>query len=347
MELFHITCSTDDNYVQHCMAMLCSVLENNREHNVFIHLLHHSLSESSQQLISEMAKRYEAEICFYDIDIDQLSGFSIADYHPNLSIATYFRFFLPSLLDKSIKRVLYLDCDVIVLRDVSELFHIDLDGYGVAAVKDFTPGSDEHRRVMGLELDDRAFCAGVLMINLEYWRDYGSEKRLFEYASKMGENLFMEDQDVLNHEFKRRWFQLPYKYGYTPMSIVPLDNSQKWADVVEYSLKPSIIHYASYVKPWLDIRIPYDRYYWKYLKLSGFPNPCMTPCLERYKNSVRITKVRYYLNYYVRPFVPNIVEIIIKDIVDVFTLLSYVFTRRGKFKEYRLKRWLKKYNKMF
>ncbi|APW34459.1 glycosyl transferase, family 8 [Prevotella intermedia] len=340
---FDLTCSTDDNYVQHCMAMLCSVLENNRNHDIFIHLLHHGLSQNGQQLISNMVLRYGAKIRYYDVDVDRLSSFSIAEYHPNLSIATYFRFFLPSFLDSSIKKVLYLDCDVIVLKDVSELFHIDLAGYGVAGVKDVTPNSDKHRQVMGLELDDRAFCAGVLMINLEYWRLNNSEERLFKYASEMNGKLIMEDQDVLNYEFKRHWFQLPYKYSYTPMSIAPLDISQKWADIFEYVSSPSIIHYAAHVKPWLDIRIPDDQYYWKYVKISEYPTPTITHCQERYRNAIRITKVRYYLNYYLRPFIPHIFEILIKDIAGIFILFSYALGRKD-FKAYRLKKWLEKYN---
>ena len=338
-----LTCSTDDNYVQHCVAMLCSVLENNPNHDVFIHLLHHALSQNSQDLISNIVQRYGAKICYYEVDINQLSNVSIAENHPNLSIATYFRFCLPSLLDNSINKILYLDCDVIVLKDISDLFLIDLEGYGVAGVKDVTPGSDMHRQLMGLELDDRAFCAGVLMINLEYWRDNKCEERMFKYASEMKGKLIMEDQDVLNYVFRKHWFQLPYKYGYTPMSIASLDKSQKYADLFEYVFSPSIIHYAAHVKPWLDIRIPDDQYYWKYVKHSGYPTPTITHCQERYRKAIRLAKVRYYLNFYLRPFVPNIVEILFKDLIDLFVILSCVLGRE-EFKVYRLKRWLKKYD---
>lgn len=343
MDNIHITCSTDDNYVQHCMAMLCSVLENNSNHKVYIHLLHHGLSFEKQQLISHMVERYSANIYYYNVDINQLSKVTIADYHPNLSIATYFRFFLPFLLDTSIEKVLYLDCDVIVLKDISELFCIDLTGYGVAGVKDVTPESDTHRRVMGLELDGRAFCAGVLMINLEYWRENNCGMKLLKFASEMSEQLFMEDQDALNYEFRRHWFQLPYKYGYTPMSIAPLDKVQKWNDILEYVLSPSIIHYAGQLKPWLDIRIPSDQYYWKYVKLSGFPSPKEIRCLDIYRSNIRKAKIRYYLNYYIHPFVPNIIDVCLKDFINILVLFTYAFKWK-KFKEYRLKCWLRKYD---
>ena len=60
-----ITCSTDDNYVQHCMAMLCSVYHNNSEHEVYTHLLHDGLSQNSIDLFRALNERYNNNIEFY------------------------------------------------------------------------------------------------------------------------------------------------------------------------------------------------------------------------------------------------------------------------------------------
>lgn len=337
-----ITCSTDNNYVQHCMAMLCSVFENNKGHNIKVHLLHTSLSANGQSILSSMSKRYNNEIIFYEIDDRELACVSIADNHPDLSIATYYRFFIASLLPKDIDKVLYLDCDVIVLQDISELFSLDLDGYGVAAVKDVTPENDLHRQILGFELDGKAFCAGVMMINLEYWREHNCQRTMLDYANKMGKKLIMEDQDVLNHEFRGCWFELPYKYGRTPMSIAPLDKSQKYADIKEYVFHPAIIHYAAFVKPWLDIRIPDDKFYWKYVKLSMFMSPQKTKVTKDNRSKIRKLKFRYYVNFYLHPFIPDLIEMFVRDVLGLLKLFAFIF-RPNLFAEYRLKRWLKKY----
>lgn len=338
-----ISCSTDDNYIQHCSAMLCSVFENNREHEITVHLLHHGLSLDSQSFLVELARRYGNTMLFYDIDLEKLGNLFIdKHWHPTLSIASYYRLLLPSLLETQIEKVLYLDCDIIVLDDVSPLFSLDLAGYGVAAVEDTTPGSDHHRRSMGLSLNQTAFCAGVLVINMKYWREHNSEQQLLDYAQKMGGQLEMEDQDVLNHEFRGHWFKLPYKYMRTPMSIASLDKQQKWADIEDYVFHPVIIHYAAHVKPWLDISIPDGKYYWEYVKRSGFPNPKVTKTLPRYRWPIRMAKVRYYLNAYIHPFVPDVIELLLRDVLDVFVALSYLF-RPSAFKAYRIRRWLRKY----
>lgn len=338
-----ITCSTDDKYLQHCAAMLCSIFENNREHDITVHLLHNRLSVDSQSLLSNLASRYDKRIIYYDVDMDKLGDVYInEDLHPNLSISTYYRMLLPSLLDVSVNKVFYLDCDVIVLGDISPLFTLDMEGYGVAGVEDTTPGFDYHRRVMGMTLNQKAFCAGVLMINLKYWRDHDCEKKLLDYAHKMAHKLLLEDQDVLNHEFRGHWFKLPYKYMRTPMAIAPMNRQQRWADIEEYVFNPVIIHYAAHVKPWLDISIPDGEYYWEYVRLSQFPNPVKTRTIDRYRWPIRKAKIRYYINLYVHPFIPDILELLLLDVYNILKGLLLMF-RPAKFKRYRIHRWLHKY----
>lgn len=339
----NIACSTDNNYLQHCSAMLCSLFENNKEHSVTVHLLHHGLSKDGQNFLLQLAKRYNNAIHFYDIDVERLGKLFIdKQWHPTLSIACYYRLLLSSLLDDSIEEVLYLDCDIIVLGDLSPLFKIDMTNYGVAAVEDISPENDKHRQIMGLSFGQNAFCSGVLLLNLKYWREHNSEHNLIEYAQKMGDQLIMEDQDVLNHEFRNNWFKLPYKYMRTPMAIVPLNKQQRWSDIEEYRNSPIIMHYASHTKPWLDISIPDGEYYWKYVRISQFPNPIKARTADRYRKSIRITKIRYYINYYIHPFIPDLLELLMKDVYNLVKLIL-LLPNPKKLKDYRIRRWLSKY----
>ena len=88
MKIYHITCSTDSNYVQHCMAMLCSLFENNKDYIFNVHLLHHGLSVEGQGLITKLCGSYKNIITFYDIDEKLTAEFRISEDHPNLSVAT-------------------------------------------------------------------------------------------------------------------------------------------------------------------------------------------------------------------------------------------------------------------
>lgn len=345
--IFHVTCSTDDNYVQHCMAMLCSLFENNKGHQIIVHLLHHGLSVDNQNLMSSLARKYGCEMCYYDIDDSvfskvQLNSAIKFNGAQMYSMTTYYRILLPSLLPDDIHRILYLDCDIILMHGVSELFELDMENYGVAAVKDGSPYDSYHRFKMGLGLQHAAFCAGMMMLNLDYWRNHDSQEALLEYVTRQWDYVYMQDQDALNCVFRDSWIQLPYKWGRTPLSVAPVDKSQRWFDIEEYVCQPCIIHYAAHVKPWLDVWFPLQEHYWKYVYLSGFPNPKRTHANRDLRIKIYKSVIRYLVNKNVRPLIPDFVELVCKDVLYVFLFVINIL-RPSRFKLLMLKRWCQKY----
>lgn len=343
---YHVTCSTDDNYLQHCVAMLCSLYENNKDMKMVVHLLVDSLSQESRNTISSLSERYGNQAIFYDMKPEMLENIQLNDIMLNgkkmYSIATYYRMFLPSLLPDDIDRILYLDCDIIVLQNVSELYGLNMEGYGLAAVKDASPYDSYHRFKMGLGLQHEAFCAGMMMINLDYWRKKNSQSQLLEYATRPWKRVLMQDQDALNYVFRDSWFQLPYKWGKTPLSIAPLDHTQKWYDICEYVDAPCIYHYAAHAKPWLDVWFPDRNYYWKYIEVSGYPNPQKTHANKELRWRIRRGVFRYYINKYIHPLIPDIIELLLRDILFYLALIFKIIIP-SRLKAYLLKRWCHKY----
>ena len=344
--IYHVTCSTDDYYVQHCMAMLCSLFENNRKSEFCIHLLMDNLSQNACHLVSELCAKYNNSVTFYQIDKAMMEGIELSDLQfngrPAYSIATYYRMLLPTVIPRSVRRILYLDCDIIVLGDVDELYQLNLSNNGLAAVYDCTPYDSYHRFKMGLGLNHNAFCAGMMMINLDYWRENNSQKELFEYANRTWESVYMQDQDALNYVFRDNWLMLPYKWGKTPLSVAPVDSRQKMFDLKEYVYTPNILHYSAHVKPWLDVWFPLRKHYWKYVMLSGYPDPKVTKTNLAVKKRIYNSLMRYFLNKYIRPFVPDTIELLIRDIVNLLLPFVYIISPH-RLKDHMLKRWAKKY----
>ena len=112
----HIGCSTDDNYVHHACVMLCSLLENNPDDRIVVHLLHEKLTPKNQKAISHLVERYKAEIVFHRVDTTKLAGVKFRKKRP-LSLAAYYRLLLSSLLPQTDK-ILYLDVDMVVLGKI-------------------------------------------------------------------------------------------------------------------------------------------------------------------------------------------------------------------------------------
>lgn len=340
--IFDVTCSTDDKYVQHCCAMLCSLFENNSEHEITVHVPYIFLSEEGRRKISDVADRYNQKCKFYFLDESIFKDFS---FRPNsrITLNAYYRMFLPLYIDQSIDKILYLDCDMIVLGDVSELFDLELKDCGLAACKDCMPYEELHRRQMQLELDDRTFCTGIMLVNLKYWREHDSVAEMKRFAQWKRDVVFLEDQDAMNYVFRKHWFLLPYKWNKGAMSICALDGSQHDFDYYEYMYEPKVIHYASVFKPWLKFNFPEKKYYKYYLDKSGYPDPTYSKISLSMKVKLSIMTIRYYINRYIHPFVPDIIETIVKDLIRFIKLLFIPFSKSKKRKIFLVEEWRKKY----
>ena len=165
----NICCCTDDNYAQYCAVMLCSLFENNRGNNIIVHILISTLSESNTKGLKNLGFRYGANILFHKVDSAKLSGCQYRIKRP-LSEAAYYRVLLASIL-KDVDKILYLDCDIIVKGNIRELFEIEMDNYALAAVQEPVEIEEVHRLQLSIPYGESYFNSGVLLINLNYWRE--------------------------------------------------------------------------------------------------------------------------------------------------------------------------------
>ena len=263
---YHIGCSTDDNYIHHASVMICSLLENNKENNIVIHLLHDILSDENKGFLSSLTGRYGAQIVFHKVDVQRLQGVKFRSRRP-LSMAAYYRLLLSSVLSE-IDKVLYLDVDTAVLGDVRSLFELDMEGYALAAVKDVVPCFDDHRSSLSIPYDTDYFCSAVMLVNLKYWRDNDVETALIEFA-KRDRVVYCHDQDALNYLFKHLWYQLPPKWNRFNMNYIPAREFRDYRDRFEYWHRPMIIHFSDYKPEHSCFCIKSADIYKRYYDLSG------------------------------------------------------------------------------
>ena len=154
----------------------------------------------------------------------------------------YARLFLPEILD--CERVLYLDSDLLVFRDVLELEDVDLSGHACAAVinedadtLDFDLSEKEYT---SLQLDPKSkyFNAGLLYMNLTFWRANNYTSKCLDFLQN--HQFRLADQSALN----------------AVMSGEILPIAKQWNRLVnhisasEIATPNFIIHYTSH-KPWL------------------------------------------------------------------------------------------------
>ncbi|MCR5765491.1 MAG: hypothetical protein K6G09_05885, partial [Treponema sp.] len=112
--------ATDDNYIPLLAVAIASLLDNSSEENFYkIYVLTTQLKEENIQKILKL-KKPNSSIRFVSLakELDKYTDlFHLRDYY---SKETYYRIFIPNLFPQY-KKVLYLDCDIVVLKDVAEL----------------------------------------------------------------------------------------------------------------------------------------------------------------------------------------------------------------------------------
>jgi lipopolysaccharide biosynthesis glycosyltransferase len=198
------------------------------------------------------------------------------DYEPiksapvshHVTLASYNRIFLSSVLDKDVERILYLDSDVIVLGSIDNLLNCDLSNFFVAAASETISKKDRER--LEFSTDDKYFNAGILVVNLKKWRESNIESNLVDFIKNHSSKIKYWDQDVLNYCLKNKWLRLSQKYNLThfffyPEVYPPAYFGMKQEDYDECVKDPIIIHYTSHQKPWIEgCKHPRSELYFKY-----------------------------------------------------------------------------------
>ena len=268
--MIHIACNIDANFMQHCAVTLVSLFENNKSADICVHIVAPSLSEENQQILRNLVASYGNDIRFYFPPEDLLSCFAIKKFGKRISMATYYRCMFSAILPDDVEKVLYLDCDIVVLGDISEFWNTDLSGCGAACIEDIGKDEDERYERPHYDRSYSYFNAGVLLINLDYWREHKVDKQCVEYFQTYPERILFNDQDLLNVVLHKDKVFVPlkwnmqdgfYRYG---MDKKVAD----WNGFREELLHPVILHYTN-KKPWnYDSMHPLRSEYYKYLDMT-------------------------------------------------------------------------------
>ena len=172
-----------------------------------------------------------------------------APLNEHLSVACYYRLWLPQLLPASVRRLVYLDCDIVACHSVEELWSTDLAGEPLGAVHN--PRA-LNRAAMGLRDDGDYFNSGVAVIDLDAWRRERLHARALEFALSYKGRLLCCDQDALNAVLAGRWRRLELRWNQQTKFF---QHDARWLGVDPAALSlartaPFVIHYTTTSKPW-------------------------------------------------------------------------------------------------
>ena len=255
----------DGPYFQHLGASVASVLQANPAHHFQIYVCSEKRDAKAEEKLSAIASRFgNASITFLEFSLAQGHGDLRVDRY--LTLAAYLRLFLTEFLDPQVERVLYLDCDIIVCRDIGELWRTELGDAYMAAVPE--PYFAQHP---GFDRQDTYFSSGVLLIDVARWRAENVLPAFLQFAQKHAAVLTCHDQDVLNNVFRNKIRVLDYRWNFqSSFADMPAEALKMSAATFQDVRRlPPIVHFTGKYKPWFYKYQPhYKRLYYEALALT-------------------------------------------------------------------------------
>jgi lipopolysaccharide biosynthesis glycosyltransferase len=253
----------DKNYVNPFLISLGSLLKSNpleKIQKVYI-FVDFDKTILERRIIKILSKKKFEIIVFNKESLKEIEKeLNVSDYK-HVTVSTYYRLFISEYLPLKIKKVIYLDCDTVVIGEISSLYEVDIENYLFGATLEYhTFNYLNHFQVK----DDRYFNAGVMLINLELIRSSNFISKSILFIKNNFSKLEYWDQDVINVIASGKIKELGYQFNY-------YTNLFKFNTLHE----PAIIHYSGYGKPWINKSAliksqPYDFFYWEEFNKQNF-----------------------------------------------------------------------------
>lgn len=254
-ETIPIFFASDNNYAPYMTVAIKSLLSNaSSDYFYKIHILTTNLDEEICQKVKKLeTPNSSIEIISLASEIEHIKNrFHLRDYY---SIETYYRFFIPDMFPQYDK-ALYLDSDIVVLGDISNLFLTNISNYLVAAAQEqvmshYKVFGDYVEKALGIKYQNY-FNAGVLLMNTKMFRACHIQQKFFKMMSEFKFRV-TQDEDYLNVICKDKVKKLSIGWNKMPFEETGFDD-----------VDLQLIHYNLGWKPWHYENVLYEEYFWQY-----------------------------------------------------------------------------------
>lgn len=168
----------------------------------------------------------------------------------HVSEATYFRLFLENYIENDVDYLIYLDADVICLKNPIDYFKSTIKAMKtknlpIAAMNhEEVPVKDKRLLDLGIT-KGKYFNAGVMIIDYELWRKSNVLNKSVKIIQNKSQSLVLWDQDVLNVIFDGNFENINPYFNYR-MNM--LNFSQKEVELIDQNV--FLLHYYGKSKPW-------------------------------------------------------------------------------------------------
>ena len=270
MGLMEILYSSDQNYAKQLAVSILSLISNSKEEDRFrIHVIDNGINRETRKALKAIVQPEKGEIVWEDF-CEEIKALHLTTSFPK---SAFGRLFLNkfSLLNK----IIYIDCDMVILHSLSNLWCEDMGNCILMGVQDSVDRS--YRELVGLTAFERYINSGFLVINLKAWRDNNITEKCIQYAHSWNGDIPHNDQGILNAVCRGKIKILPPAYNLqNPMLEMSVEQIRRLGKIDVYYTQeeideavkdPVVVHFTEefYNRPWFaPCTHPYRDCYWRY-----------------------------------------------------------------------------------
>lgn len=281
-ETINVVLAADDDFLPFAAVTLASLLHHYTGHRplrVFL-LVGDFLPEVHRLRFEALGRIHPFRLEQRVVDARALANIRTS---VGLSVASYFRLFMHELLPADVRKVIYLDSDLIVRHSIEELFDEPLGEHVVAGVED--ANSREFRRRYDIPDGGLHINAGVMLVNVERLRAIGFSALLTDFVARNHHRIVFGDQQILGELFARQMRYLPVKWNMHQRMLdaewvreaAGVRNDLDARELAQAALDPAIIHFTSREKPWVSLAHPRAGLWFDYLALTDYAGDVRRP----------------------------------------------------------------------
>ena len=239
----------NDEYASYVRIPIVSIIDNHINYcNLEFHILSDGISKKNQDNLLSLEEGYNnVNIKIHIINDSNLKELKTG----NWPIHTWYRILLPSIIPSEIDKILYLDVDTLVNHNLLELFNINITDKSIAGILDPQTFNKLTFLRCGYSQEKGYICAGVLLMNLDYWRKNNLADKIIKWAKLNDSKIKFPDQDAINYICSDSKIVLPFKYNfmYAYNQDFFIKDRKLKLELENAKKNPFIIHYCN-PAPW-------------------------------------------------------------------------------------------------
>lgn len=269
-----VLCS-DEGYVDKATAVMASTICNSETPEALhFYLSGYQLSVNTHQKLHNWFTTLPASLTVIEAENSSWPELTLGRFGP----AAMLRLGMHNWLPSSCHKVIYLDCDLVVLDDIASVLSFDMQGAPIASVANLQ-GNGQSRMGLGYR---HYFNSGVLVVDLAEWKARSVLDQVEQILKQHDYTLSYPDQDALNLIFQD-WYRLPMRWNMQPYAYPAVEKKVAhyagWQKELEDAIRePAIIHFIGARKPWhADNRHPLAYLYQHYHSLTPWGQSVKAP----------------------------------------------------------------------